>query len=175
MCSTNPLMVMVLLTDVLFSLVKKFRSLAFRIQFIIEKLHSDFASVLTNMNSYKEIESMLTQVDTITGKTVLTYLADLELYTFLQINHVNRIANQIWSSKTDIGGSVFDFSTCFYLVTTNKLNYLEDNELRKRFYKSKSQEDQSMAHGCTFVVWKKSMNLRYIIEAIVFFFILMFF
>ena len=32
-----------------------------------------------------------------------------------------------------------------------------------------------MAHGCTFVVWKKSMNLRYIIEAIVFFFILMFF
>ena len=40
----------------------------------------------------------------------------------------------MWESKTDVGGSMFDLSTCFYLTFTNKLRYLEDNEPHKRFY-----------------------------------------
>ena len=40
----------------------------------------------------REIEMMLKQED-FNGKSVLQYLADLKLYNYLQINHVNRIVN----------------------------------------------------------------------------------
>ena len=86
------MMVMALVTDILFKLMEKFRSLAFRIQFITEKLHGDFVAVLTEMDRPQAIELMLKQED-INGKSVLAYLAELKLYSFLQINHVNRIAN----------------------------------------------------------------------------------
>ena len=89
--------------------------------------------MLQNVTQPKEIELMLKSED-ITGKSVLLYIAELKLYRFLQINHVNRIINQMWESKTDIGGSVFDLSTSYYLTVTNSTNYQEDNELRKRFY-----------------------------------------
>ena len=90
-------------------------------------------SVLQQMHRPKEIELMLKQED-IRGKSVLQYIADLKLYKFLQINHVNRIINQMWESKTDIGGSVFDLSTSYYLLFNNSLNFKEDSEQRHRFY-----------------------------------------
>lgn len=65
---------------------------------------------------------MLKQQD-IKGVSVLQYFAKLKLYRFLQINHVNRIVSQMWESKTDIGGSVFDLSTCYYLTFVNKVRY----------------------------------------------------
>jgi len=65
---------------------------------------------------------MIKQED-IRGKAVLQYIAELKLYRFLQINHVNRIVSQMWESKTDIGGSVFDLSTSYYLTFTNKVRY----------------------------------------------------
>ena len=66
----------------------------------------------------KEIELMLKQ-EALDGRSVLQYIADLKLYRFLQINHVNRITNQLWESKTDIGGSMFDLSSSYYLTFKN--------------------------------------------------------
>ena len=92
MGNINPLMVMVLVTDILIELQKQFRSLALRIDFVKENLHNDMISVLQQIHRPKEIELMLKQED-IRGKSVLQYIADLKLYKFLQINHVNRIIN----------------------------------------------------------------------------------
>jgi len=131
--NTNPLMIAVLLTDVLYRMQTQFRSLAMRINYIIEELHADLVQVLQHMQRPKEIELMLKQED-FSGKSVLQYLAELKLYTFLKNNHVNRIVNQMWESKKDIGGSFFDLSTSFSLATKNKLASREDNELSLRFY-----------------------------------------
>ena len=135
--NTNPLMIMVLATDILTKIKKRFRSLSLRIEFISEQMHEGLHQVMQNIYRPREIEMMLKQED-IRGNSVLAYISWLKLYHFLQINHVNRIVNQMWESKTDIGGSVFDLSTTYYLTFTNKLRYLEDNELRKRFYAGKN-------------------------------------
>ena len=80
----------------------------------------------------------------------------------------------MWESKTDIGGSVFDLSTSYYLLTKNRLTFKEDNEVRNRFY-NKKLDERVLPHRCTFAVWKKSMNLRYLIEAIIYVLILVVF
>ena len=115
----------------------------------------------------REIELMLKQED-IHGKSVLQYIAELKLYRFLQINHVNRIVSQMWESKTDIGGSMFDLSSTYYLLFTNRVNYQEDNEIRRRFYQPRNPDERPMPHGLTYAVWKKSMSLRYAIESVIF-------
>jgi len=131
--NTNPIMIMVLTTDILSKIKNRFRSLSLRIDFISENLHDSLYHVLQNIYRPREIEMMLKQRD-IRGNTVLGYISELKQYNFLQINHVNRIVNQMWESKTDVGGSMFDLSTSFYLTFANKLRYLEDNEPRNRFY-----------------------------------------
>ena len=62
------------------------------------------------------------------------------MYNFLQLNMVNRFVSGMWESKTDIGGSVFDLATSYDLLFANKLNYEEDSERRKRFYKLRDKE-----------------------------------
>ena len=52
----------------------------------------------------------------------------------------------MWESKTDIGGSVFDLSTSYYLINKNKLLSQEDGELRRRFYRCHTDE-QLLPHG----------------------------
>ena len=59
------------------------------------------------------------------------------MHRFLQINHVNRIVSSMWRSKTDIGGSIFDLATSYDLSLVNETGFQEDNELRKRFYRSR--------------------------------------
>jgi len=171
--NTNPLMIAVLLTDILYKLQSQFRSLALRINFILDELHADLVVVLQQIYRPKEIELMLKQEDFV-GKSVLHYLSELKLYSFLQNNHVNRVVNQMWESKTDVGGSLFELSTSYFLVTQNRLSFREDNEARKRCYLSRKNE-RPMPHRFTFAVWKKSMSLRYLIESLIFFTCLLFF
>jgi len=171
--NTNPLMIAVLLTDILQKIQLQFRSLALRINFILEELQADLFVVLEHMQRPKEIESMLKQED-FAGKTVLQYVAELKLFDFLQNNHVNRVVNQMWESKADVGGSLFELSTSYYLVSENQLTFREDNEVRKRFYLNRKNE-RPLPHRFTFAVWKKSMSLRYFIESLIFFGCLLFF
>ena len=81
----------------------------------------------------------------------------------------------MWTSKTDVGGSIFDFATSYDLTVMNDLEYLEDNELRKRFYNERIEQEKPMPHQFNIQVWKKSMSLRYLIEAVLFFCLMAFF
>ena len=77
---------------------------------------------------------------------MLQYLAKLKMHRFMQINHMNRIVSSMWRSKTDIGGSVFDLATSYDLTVVNQLDYQEDNELRKRFYRERKGQEKPMPH-----------------------------
>ena len=90
--NTNPLMIMVLATDILIKIKKRFRSLCVRVDFISEQMHESLQQVLQNIQRPREIEMMLKQKD-VRGNSVLSYISTLKLYHFLQINHVNRIVN----------------------------------------------------------------------------------
>ena len=63
-----------------------------RIDFVHDGIFGDLVEVFEQMYRPREIELMLKHED-IHGKSVLLYIAELKLYRFLQINHVNRIVN----------------------------------------------------------------------------------
>jgi hypothetical protein len=120
--NNNPLLIMALLTEILQNLKTQFRSLSLRIDFVHDGIFDDLVEVFENMYRPREIELMLKHED-IHGKSVLLYIAELKLYRFLQINHVNRIVNQMWESKTCVSGSIYDLSTSYYLTFKNKIRY----------------------------------------------------
>ena len=124
--------------------------------------------IYDNFGDPEKIEILLRQKD-FEGKTVLQYINDLKFFEFLQINHVNRIVNGLWNSKTDVGGSLFEMSTSFDLFCRNKLRYLEDRERRNRFYDEREITYATKDHRYGFNVWKRSPSLRYIIEGLIFF------
>jgi hypothetical protein len=91
------------------------------------------------------------------------------MYNFLQLNMVNRIVSGMWDSNTDIGGSVFDLATSYDLLFANNLNDEVDSERRKRFHKKRDKEEKPEPHLFSYVVWKKSISLRYFFEVFLFF------
>ena len=111
----------------------QFRSLILRINFVNEQILEKFVVIYEYLYEPEKMETMLKQQD-VRGVTVLQYLAQLKMHRFLQINHVNRIVSGMWTSKTDVGGSIFDLATSYDLTVMNDLEYQEDSELRKRFY-----------------------------------------
>ena len=171
---SNPLMVLVLTTDILYKLRKQFGGLELRIDFFNQTFQENFFVIFEHFQAPERIESMLKQKD-IHGVNILQYLAKLNMYKFLQINMVTRIVSGMWESKTDIGGSMFDLATSYDLTFTNKLNDQEDNELLKRFYMKRDYKEKPEPHQFSFIVWKKSISLRYILETILFFILMIIF
>ena len=90
------------------------------------------------------------------------------MYNFMQLNMVNRFVSGMWESKTDIGGSLFDLATSYDLLFANKLNDEEDSERFTRFYKRRDKQEKPEPHRFSYVVWKKSISLRYFIETLLF-------
>ena len=80
--NTNPLMIMVLTTDILTKIKREFRSLGLRIDFISEHLQESLHQVFQNIYRPREIEMMLKQTD-IRGITVLGYISELKMFNFL--------------------------------------------------------------------------------------------
>lgn len=108
---------------------------------------------------------------------MLERLADLDMLEILQTKIVDRILKDIWSSKIDISGHIMDNSSCFTILRYGNLSYNEDFEYRYRFYSDGrlANQNQSKArpHLFTFRVWCESIKLRYFIEMIVYFTMLM--
>ena len=90
------------------------------------------------------------------------------MYKFMQLNMVNRFVSGIWESTTDIGGSVFDLATSYDLLFANKINDEEDLGSSKRFYKLRDKEEKPEPHRFSYVVWKRSISLRYFFETLLF-------
>jgi hypothetical protein len=88
---------------------------------------------------------------------------------------VNRIVSGMWYSHTDIGGSVFDLATSYELLFANKLKDEVDSERRKRFYKKRDKDEKPDSHLFSYVVWKKSISLRYFFETFMFMVLVIFF
>lgn len=75
---------------------------------------------------------------------------------------MDRILRSLWVTTINVGGSVFDTSTCANILKEIKSNYDYEkaNRLKKR--------DNSLLkqHAVTFKVYLKSCELRYYVEII---------
>ena len=168
---SNPIMNLVIMIDLMQKMREQFSSLALRIDFINETILDKFTAIYTNTTNPQKMKILVKQQD-FRGISVLQYLSKMQVFKFLQINHVTRIAGGMWWSTTDVNGSMFQQATCYDLAFNSDLKHYEDNEIHKRFYRLQ-QADRPMTHQFNIKVWQKSMGLRYLIEA-TFFFMLMF-
>ena len=150
--STNPILTMVVIFEILIKLKSQYRSLSLRISSLLDDTEEHFVTTFENYSKHEKLEILLQQKD-LRGKTTLEYLSELNLHRFLQINHVNRIVSRIWESKTDISGSIFDMATSYDLCFKNKMRYMEDHEKHNRFYESRDHLIGAKPHALSFVVW----------------------
>ena len=74
-----------------------------------------------------------------------------------------------WSSKVDISGSIFENSSCYDILKFGSINYMQDYEKGRRFYKPRALDKEVRPHVFTYRVWFESMNLRYFVEMAFFF------
>ena len=64
----------------------------------------------------------------------------------------------------DVSGSIFENSTCYDIIKFGSLEYAQDYEQKRRFYKPRTLNNEVRPHIFTYRVWFESMNLRYFIE-----------
>ena len=172
-------MVFVLINDILGGLTDEFRSLSVRINSVETLLQEKFIEVYTHLAEPEKTEILLKQRD-VKGVSVLQYLAKLKLHSFLQITHINRIIRGMWHSKTDISGSIFELASCYSLCFQNDMiENKVDTEVRLRFKCGKAYSEvgdyKPMPHYMTKSVWLRSMSVRFFIETIIFFGIVVFY
>ena len=87
---------------------------------------------------------------------------------------MDRIMKDYWNSNIDTSGSFFNNSTCFQILTVNKLSYIEDYERTHRFYHERDVK-VTRPHPYMYKVYVNSMQMRYFIEICTFSIISIFF
>ena len=106
---------------------------------------------------------------------MLENIEGIKFYRFLQINSVNRVVNILWNGEADILSTPFELATSYDLTFNNSLSYKEDRERKSRFYVPRDFNKDIKPHSCSFSVWKRSLSLRYGIEALIYIVIMLVF
>ena len=70
-------------------------------------------------------------------------------------------------SKVDVSGSLLEISAPYQILVFGDFDYLEDFEVKTRFYNPKNYDD-IRPHKYSYRVWFQSMSLRYFFEMALF-------
>jgi len=81
---------------------------------------------------------------------------------------MDRILQDFWNSNIDITGNIMEASTVFQIMRRSSLTFYKDQEASHRFYQKRDMSDMRV-HIMQYEVWKKSMFIRYLLEACIFF------
>ena len=65
----------------------------------------------------------------------------LDSFKLLDTKVMDRIMKDYWNSNVDASGSFMGNSTCFNILTVNKLTHIDDYESSNRFYDKRSHRD----------------------------------
>lgn len=92
------------------------------------------------------------------------YIAEHNLYSLLGSRVMDRIMQDFWKSNMDVSGNIMEASTAYRIISRSSFAFTRDEEKEQRFYKRKDMS-KLKSHPFQFHVWKKSMLVRYAIEA----------
>ena len=169
----NPFMVAVKILQINHNILGRFPLARIRIEQYQAILIKKIVVLLDNLYMPQIIKNQLKQKD-LMGYTALERLAELDMLEILQTKIVDRILKDIWSSKIDVSGTIMDNSSCFTILRYGDIGYDEDFEFRYRFYVDRATTRSTIRpHILTFRVWCESIKLRYFIEMLVYFGLLM--
>ena len=111
------------------------------------------------------------------NRDVLYYLERLDAFAIMETHIMDRVMQHYWQSDLDAGGSFFGMSTAFGILNSDDGLLREqdfDFEAATRFYQRRDLS-RSQPHKLTFVVVRKSMQIRYFLEILFFFTLTVFF
>ena len=94
-------------------------------------------------------------------------MAKYDCFELLQTKVMDRLIKQIWETNIDHNGSVLSTSTCWNILKKLSSRFEKDYERNHRLSKKRDLDKIEM-HSLNFMVYIKSMHLRYHIELMLF-------
>ena len=102
------------------------------------------------------------------NKDSLYYLERMDAFEIMETHIMDRVMQEYWQSNLDASGHFLSASTTFTILTHISAR-LTDCELEHRFYKTRSPKLGKHAHKLSFTVVMNSMQVRYFLEMLIFF------
>ena len=134
---------------------------------LTDKINSQGVSVLTKLFFPRQMKYQIRQID-LMNRDSLYYLERLDAFDIMQTHIMDRIMQEYWQSNLDANGNFMGASTAFRILTHYEDRYRFDYEFQNRFYK-KQKTKLIQPHRMTFMVVRRSMQVRYFLEMLFFF------
>ena len=103
------------------------------------------------------------------NRNVLYYLEHLDAFPVMETHIMDRVMQEYWQSNLDSSGDFMAASTCYSILSHQEDRYTYDFEHRHRFYQPSTNREAIMPHRFSFMVVRRSMQIRYFFEMIFFF------
>ena len=133
--SSNPLLNMVLLYELMGIVVKKFYSLNNMCRIIMKVTINMAIEYIEAVDDENFLTTVMLERD-FTGRDALRIAVELELLDLIQAPKVEAIVKRIYNSDYDQAGHLYEMSTTYQMVFGDS-NVIVDIEARNRFYKKR--------------------------------------
>ena len=155
--SSNPLLNMCLLYELLQNIIKKFYSLNNLCQFLMAQSIKMALQYIDEVDDENFLTAVLNERD-YSGRDALSIFVELELLELVQTPKVEAVIKRIYSSDYDQSGDLFQMSTPYQVLFCDK-NQIEDVESDYRFYKKRDISKIPQSEWL-FKIFKDSMNAK---------------
>ena len=155
--SSNPLLNMCLMFELLQNIVKKFYSLNNMCQYLAGHCMKMALQYIEEVDDENFLTAVLNEKD-FSGRDALRIFVELELLEIIQAPKVEAVIKRIYNSDYDQSGDLFQMSTPYQVVFCNK-NQIEDIESDYRFYKNRDISAIPQSQWL-FEIFKDSMNAK---------------
>jgi len=155
--SSNPLLVMCLLYELLLMIIKKFFSLNNNCKQLMNKIIEMSILFIDSVDDENFLTTIMLERD-FSGRDSLRTAVELELLDLIQAPKVEAIIKRIYNSDFEQSGNLFEMCTSYQVCFGNK-NQNADIEDDYRFYK-KRMIDQKPQSEWLYEIFEESMNAR---------------
>lgn len=93
------------------------------------------------------------------------YMEKMDAFDLMETKVMDRIMKEYWRSNIDTGGSIFEMSSTYRILTQQNAD--KEIEEKARFYK-KRKIAEVRPNQYIFVVFINSMQMRYFLEVIIY-------
>jgi hypothetical protein len=155
--SSNPLLNMCLLYELLLNIIKKFFSLNNMCRTIMKITISMAIQYIEAVDDENFLTTVMLERD-FSGRDALRIAVELELLDLIQAPKVEAIVKRIYNSDYDQAGNLYEMSTTYQMVFGNN-NVIVDIEASNRFYKKREINGTAQSQWL-FEIFKDSMNSK---------------
>ena len=153
--SSNPLLNMCLLYELLYLISKKFFSLSYQCRQMMDQTKIMIIEYIASVDDENFLTSVMLEKD-YSGRDSLAIAVELELLDLIQAPKVEAVIKRIWNSDYDTSGSALEMSTAYQILVSQNIEGVEE---RNRFYKSRKIEGTPQ-YDSNFNIFTYSMYSR---------------